>query len=155
MASKDGRELDVDATIARIAAEIEARGTGRPSASVGVALATIQPKMTTEEAQKIAPVMVKLGSWTTYFPISERNYFGANIWRPAQIINGTVLAPGQTFDWWRRDLARDPGPRVRARRRHPAPTTRTPPARSAAACARAPTTLFNAALRAGLQMGAR
>ena len=62
VASKDGRELDLDATVARIASEIEARGTGRPSANVGVALATIQPKMTTEEAQKIAPVMVKLGT---------------------------------------------------------------------------------------------
>ena len=44
--------------------------------------------------------MTRLGSWQTYFPISERNYFGANIWLPAQIINGTVLKPGQRFEWW-------------------------------------------------------
>ena len=39
--------------------------------------------------------MTLLGTWTTWFPISDHNYYGANIWIPAQIINGTVLAPGQ------------------------------------------------------------
>ena len=154
VASKDGRALDDDATVARIAAEIEARGTGRPSANVAVAVATIQPRMTTEEAQKIAPLMVKLGSWTTYFPISERNYFGANIWRPAQIINGTVLAPGETFDWWRAiwpvTPARGFGPGGVIRSNYTDPTG----ALGGGMCSSS-TTLFNAALRAGLQMGAR
>ena len=44
--------------------------------------------------------MVRLGTWRTYFPISERNFWGANIWRPAEIIDGTVLMPGQRFEWW-------------------------------------------------------
>ena len=35
--------------------------------------------------------MTRLGTWKTWFPVSERNYFGANIWLPAQIIDGTVL----------------------------------------------------------------
>jgi vancomycin resistance protein YoaR len=154
VASRDGRELDVEATIARIAAEIEARGTGRPPASVALAVAKVPPKVTTQEAQKIAPLMVMLGSWTTYFPISERNYFGANIWRPAQIINGTVLAPGQTFDWWRAiwpvTPARGFGPGGVIRSDHTDPTG----ALGGGMCSSS-TTLFNAALRAGLQMGAR
>ena len=154
VASRDGRELDVEATIARIAAEIEARGTGRPAANVALAIAKVPPKMTTEEARKIAPLMVKLGSWTTYFPISERNYFGANIWRPAQIIDGTVLAPGQTFDWWRAiwpvTPARGFGPGGVIRSDHTDPTG----ALGGGMCSSS-TTLFNAALRAGLQMGAR
>ena len=154
VASKDGRALDVDATVARIAAEIEARGTGRPSARVAVAVAKTFPKLTTEEAQKIAPVMVKLGSWTTWFPISDRNYFGANIWRPAQIINGTVLAPGETFDWWRAiwpvTPARGFGPGGVIRSNYTDPTG----ALGGGMCSSS-TTLFNAALRAGLKMGAR
>jgi vancomycin resistance protein YoaR len=153
-ASRDGRALDVDATVARIAAEVEARGTGRPAARVAVAATTVAPKLTTEEAQKIAPLMVKLGSWTTYFPISERNYFGANIWRPAQIINGTVIGAGQTFDWWRAiwpvTPARGFGPGGVIRSDHTDPTG----ALGGGMCSSS-TTLFNAALRAGLQMGAR
>ena len=154
VAAKDGRVLDADATVARIAAEIEARGTGRPSARVAVAVAKTLPKLTTEEAQNIAPVMVKLGSWTTWFPISDRNYFGANIWRPAQIINGTVLAPGETFDWWRAiwpvTPARGFGPGGVIRSNYTDPTG----ALGGGMCSSS-TTLFNAALRAGLQMGAR
>jgi vancomycin resistance protein YoaR len=154
VASKDGRALDADATVARIAAEIEARGTGRPSARVAIAVAKTLPKLTTEEAQNIAPVMVKLGSWTTWFPISDRNYFGANIWRPAQIINGTVLAPDETFDWWRAiwpvTPARGFGPGGVIRSNYTDPTG----ALGGGMCSSS-TTLFNAALRAGLQMGAR
>ena len=45
--------------------------------------------------------MKKLSEWTTYFPISERNGFGANIWIPAKLINGYVVAPGATFDFWK------------------------------------------------------
>jgi vancomycin resistance protein YoaR len=98
--------------------------------------------------------MVKLSSWTTYFPISERNYFGANIWRPAQLINGTVLAPGETFDWWKAiwpvTPARGFGPGGIIRSDHTDPTG----ALGGGMCSSS-TTLFNAALRAGLKMGTR
>ena len=62
--------------------------------------------------------MVKLGSWKTWFPVSERNFFGANIWLPARIIDGTVLYPGQTFEWWRAIGTVSAGPWLRTRRLH-------------------------------------
>ncbi len=154
VAGKDGRALDAEATVARIVAELEARSAGGTPTRVAVATAVVAPKLTTEEARKSAPLMVKLGGWTTYFPISNRNYFGANIWRPAQIINGTVLAPGQTFDWWRAiwpvTPARGFGPGGVIRSDHTDPTG----ALGGGMCSSS-TTLYNAALRAGLKMGAR
>ena len=92
--------------------------------------------------------------WKTWFPVSERNFYGANIWLPAKFIDGTVLRPGQTFEWWRAI-----GPVTRARGfglggfiagDHTEPTG----ALGGGMCSSS-TTLFNAAMRAGLQMGAR
>jgi vancomycin resistance protein YoaR len=98
--------------------------------------------------------MYELGGWTTYFPISERNFFGANIWRPAELINGTVLMPGQSFDWWNAiwpvTTARGFGPGGVIKSDHTDPTG----ALGGGMCSSS-TTLFNAALRSGLQMGAR
>jgi vancomycin resistance protein YoaR len=98
--------------------------------------------------------MVALGTWKTWFPISERNYFGANIWLPAKIIDGTVLYPGQRFEWWSAlgpvTPARGFGPGGFIRGNYTDPTG----ALGGGMCSSS-TTLFNAALRAGLQMGAR
>ena len=95
-----------------------------------------------------------LGSWKTWFPISERNYFGANIWQPAAIIDGTVLYPGQRFEWWSAlgpvTSSRGFGPGGFIAGNHTEPTG----AFGGGMCSSS-TTLFNAALRAGLQMGAR
>jgi vancomycin resistance protein YoaR len=99
-------------------------------------------------------VMTKLGTWTTWFTISDRNYFGANIWKPAQYINGTVLRPGQSFDWWNAigpvTSARGFGAGGVIRGSYTDPTG----AMGGGMCSSS-TTLFNAALRAGLRMGAR
>ena len=114
----------------------------------------VAPKLGTSEAAKKAPVMSLLGSWQTWFPISERNYFGANIWVPAQLINGTVLRPGQSFDWWDAiwpvTPARGFGPGGFIASDHTEPTG----ALGGGMCSSS-TTLFNAAMRAGLDMGAR
>ncbi|MHB8891815.1 MAG: VanW family protein [Candidatus Limnocylindrales bacterium] len=154
MAGKDGRQLKVDATVARIAAELEGRSNGDLAAPVRVAYGPLPPELTTEEAARTAPLMVKLGAWTTWFPISERNYFGANIWRPAQIINGTVLMPGKRFEWWSGvgpiTSARGFGPGGVIKSDHTDPTG----ALGGGMCSSS-TTLFNAALRAGLRINAR
>ncbi len=154
IAGHDGRKLATKATAAAIVAELERRAGGEAPKAVKVVIAAQAPKLTTEQATKKAPLMKRLGSWQTYFPISERNHFGANIWLPAQIINGTVLKPGQRFEWWS-----GLGPVTTARGfglggfiagDHTDPTG----AMGGGMCS-ASTTLFNAALRAGLTMGAR
>ncbi len=153
-AAKNGRRLEVDVTAARIIDELMARSRGRPPAPVTAMAVAVAPDLTTDAATQTAPLMTRLGTWTTWFPIGSSNYYGANIWLPAQIINGTVLAPGQTFDWWRAVLpvnaARGFGPGGVIKTDHTEPTG----ALGGGMCSSS-TTLFNAALRAGLRMGAR
>jgi len=156
-AGKDGKQLDVVATSTAIAAALVDRGIVVPVAAmapVTMVMSKVPPKFTTAEALKKAPLMVKLGSWKTWFPISERNYWGANIWLPAKIIDGTVLLPGQSFEWWRAlgsvTSARGFGPGGFIAGDHTEPTG----ALGGGMCSSS-TTLFNAALRAGLQIGSR
>ncbi len=154
IAAVDGLKLDVDATAAAVLGELAARSRGsatRPVASITVAVA---PDVTTAEATRIAPRLRVLGAWKTWFPISNRNSYGANIWRPAEIINGTALAPGATFDWWRAiwpvtpERGFGPGGVIRPDRTDPTG------ALGGGMCSSS-TTLFNAALRAGLQIEER
>ena len=123
-------------------------------APVAVKVARIPPKVTTEEAVRKGPLMQMLGMWKTWFPVSDHNFFGANIWRPAQIIDGTVLYPGQRFEWWSAigpvTPSRGFGPGGFIAGDHTEPTG----ALGGGMCSSS-TTLFNAAMRAGLQMGAR
>ncbi|MEO5885051.1 MAG: VanW family protein, partial [Candidatus Limnocylindrales bacterium] len=84
----------------------------------------------------------------------EKNGFGANIWIPARLINGYVVAPRATFDFW--DAV---GPVTRAKGYKDGGAIingRTEPqgALAGGICS-CSTTLFNAALRAGYEMGAR
>jgi vancomycin resistance protein YoaR len=150
----NGRTLDQTATAKAIAANVSARGTGSAAKPVKVVVAAVQPKVTTAAAQKSGSVMTLLGAWKTWFPISDHNFFGANIWQPAKFIDGTVLAPGQTFEWWSAI-----GPVTRARGfglggfiagDHTEPTG----AMGGGMCSSS-TTLFNAALRAGLKINER
>ena len=151
---KDGRALDTDGMVERITAELEGRTNGDLAAPVTVVTMKVPPALTTEEATATAPLMTRLGTWTTWFPISERNFFGANIWRPAQIISGTVLKPGQRFEWWSAigpvTAARGFGPGGVIRGSYTDPTGAT----GGGMCSSS-TTLFNAALRAGLRINAR
>jgi vancomycin resistance protein YoaR len=134
--------------------ELQARGGGTVSGTVTAAINVTKPRLTTEEARKAAPLMTRISTWTTYFPISERNNFGANIWLPAKFIDGTVVAPGDTFDFWK-----TVGPVSRSRGfglggaiidGHTEPQGAL--AGGICSCS---TTLFNAALRAGMHMEAR
>jgi vancomycin resistance protein YoaR len=61
----------------------------------------VAPKLTTEEATRKAPLMLKVGSWTTYYQVAPHNGMGANITVPARRLNGVVVRPGQVFDFWR------------------------------------------------------
>ena len=155
-AAKDGRQLDAAATAASIAAALggRAQGAAREPAPITAVTAPIAPKVSTADAMKKGPLMVRLGTWKTWFPVNDHNFFGANIWLPAKIIDGTVLQPGERFDWWSAidpvTTARGFGPGGFIAGDHTEPTG----ALGGGMCSSS-TTLFNAALRAGLQMGSR
>lgn len=154
IASRNGRSLDIPLTAARVGELLTARAAGTVAAQVAPKLSITPPSLTTEEAQAVIPKMTKISSWTTYFPISERNHFGANIWIPAMDIDGTVVAPGEEFDFWNAV-----GPISRARGYGDGGAIingKTEPqgALAGGICSNS-TTLFNAVLRAGYEMGAR
>jgi vancomycin resistance protein YoaR len=152
--SKTGYKLDLAATKQQVQDLIDARVAGGTTATLEPAIKVIQPRLTTEEAQAARPKMRKISQWTTYFPIGEKNGFGANIWIPARLINGYVVAPGATFDFWnavgsvtRAKGFRSGGAIINGR-------TEPQGALAGGICS-CSTTLFNAAARAGYKMGAR
>ena len=48
----------------------------------------VAPKLSTDEATKKAPLVLKMGSWTTYYTPSAHNGFAANITIPAHRLDG-------------------------------------------------------------------
>jgi vancomycin resistance protein YoaR len=152
--SKNGYALDVPATAKQIEALLAARAIGSASTEVRPALTVTEPVLTTAEAKAAAPKMKKLSSWTTYFPIWERNGFGATIWSPALIIDGYVVGPREKFDFWK---AVGPVTRAKGYKQGGAIINgkTEPQGALAGGICSCSTTLFNAALRAGYQMDAR
>jgi vancomycin resistance protein YoaR len=154
--AKAGRTLDVPGTVAAVQQLLFDRADiGKdPAAPVVPALAIVQPKLTTEDAAKAAPLMRAISTWTTYYQVGAHNGFAANITIPSMAINGTVVAPGQWFSYWKTvgevSLAKGyklggaiiDGHSVEGK------------SIGGGICSSS-TTLFNAAIRAGLQMGAR
>ncbi len=100
-ASHLGRALDVKATAKVVAAALLARAAGS-AADKPVKVKTMQvaPALSTDEATKKAPLLVKVGSWTTHYQVSAHNGFAANITIPARRLDGLVVKPGQQFDFW-------------------------------------------------------
>jgi vancomycin resistance protein YoaR len=155
-ASFTGRSLDVNATAVAVQAAVVRRGAGgRPIIEpVRAALILKQPKLTTEVAQRSAPLMRRISSWTTYYQSNAHNGFSANISLPALAIDGTVVAPGQWFSFWQTvgevSLAKGYklGGAIVDGRSVEGKTI------GGGICSTS-TTIFNAALRAGFQMGAR
>ncbi len=151
----DGRSLDAAATADLVVAALAARAvpdSGAPP--VAAAVTVTQPAVTTEQATKVAPAMTLISSWTTWYPIYINNGFGANIEIPTRAIDGTVIPAGGVFDFWK-----VVGPVTAAggyKQGGAIIDGRTDPqgAIGGGICS-ASTTIFNAALRAGLQMGAR
>src|SRR5688572_7306162 len=90
--SRLGRALDVKATSTRVVAALTARlegsGADKP---VKVKTMQVAPKLSTDEATKKAPLVLRMGSWTTRYAVSAHNGFAANISIPAHRIDGTVV----------------------------------------------------------------
>ena len=152
--SRTGYKLDLAATHKQVEDLLQARAGGAATTALAPTLKVLQPALTTAEAVKARSKMRKISEWTTFFPISEKNGFGANIWIPARLINGYVVAPGATFDFWdavgtvtRAKGYRSGGAIINGR-------TEPQGALAGGICS-CSTTLFNAAARAGYEMGAR
>jgi vancomycin resistance protein YoaR len=154
IAAVDGREVDVAATQEALLAALEQRGGGAPVASLALAVNVTEPALTTEEAEEALPRMQLISSWTTYYVPGDGNGFGNNINIPARDIDGRNLAPGETFSFWN-----SIGPVTVERGYHYGGVIIG--GRSVAGGAigggicSTSTTIFNAALRAGLEMGIR
>jgi vancomycin resistance protein YoaR len=149
-----GRQLNVQATSDAVYAALVGRADGPPMSTVQLSIASIDPNFTTAQAIALAPKVKNISGWTTGFTPSERNYFGANIVLPAQKINGTVVPAGAKFSFWDTvgsllDLE-GIGPGGVIIRGHTNPTG----ALGGGICS-CSTTLWNAAMRAGLEMANR
>lgn len=151
-ASSAGRALDVEATVDSIVSILDGRAAGAaPPATVKVSTKAVGPELTTGEATKRAPLVERIGSWTTYYQVSARNGFAANITVPARRLDGIVIKPGETFEFWGRlgEVSFRTGYRLGAA----IIGGRTVEGRAlAGGICSVSTTLFNAAARGGLQI---
>jgi vancomycin resistance protein YoaR len=149
-----GRGLNVDATVDAIVDALHRRGTGGNVPAAILSASFVEPTLTTAAATEILPDLVSLSSWTTWYVSSDGNGYGANISIPAMDLDGMVILPGQEFDFWR-----DIGP-VTFERGYTYGGAiiggrSTGGVALAGGICSTSTTLFNTALRAGLQMGDR
>jgi vancomycin resistance protein YoaR len=152
--SRRGYTIDVPATVTRIQTLLDTRTAGPTGPTLKPALTPVHPSLTTEQAIAVRPKMRKISEWTTFFPITVKNGFGANIWIPALTIDGYVVGPREEFSFWK---AVGPVSRANGYKQGGAIINgRTEPqgALAGGICS-CSTTLFNAALRAGFEMGAR
>jgi vancomycin resistance protein YoaR len=154
-ASRLGRSVDKAATSDAVAAALAARAQGTGTeAKVKVTTKLVAPKLSTDEAKRKAPLMVKLGTWTTRYQVAAHNGFGANITVPARKLDGVVVQPGALFDFWGRlgEVSFRTGYRLGGAivGGHSVEGK----ALAGGICA-ASTTLFNAAARSGLQIVSR
>jgi len=151
--SAEGRAAEVGPTTDGIMASLNSRANGSPTPGAPLALAAVAPTFTTADAEAIAPRVSKISEWTTNYVPGPLNGDGVNIRIPTSIINGYVVEPGARFDF-----LEVIGPIT------------SPPYTSGAAIRNGrtimdgvlgggmcscSTTVFNAAMRAGLEMNAR
>jgi vancomycin resistance protein YoaR len=149
--SRTGRALDVEATYANVAAALEAAPPARGPKPVDLVIRTLQPAFTDADAAALVGPLQKLSAWTVKYVPSERNYYGANIRIPTSALDGYVLNPGESFAFWdavgevSRARGYGPGGVIRNGRTDPTGAL----AGGICSCS---TTLFNAAVRAGLEI---
>jgi vancomycin resistance protein YoaR len=152
--SREGRAIDVESSSDSILAALQARADGTSPTGVSLAIVPVAPTFTTAQAQQLASSVEMVSKWTTRFLPGVSNGDGKNISIPTSIIDGWVLQPGETFDF-----LRDIGPITEERGYRLGGAiingrTREEGALGGGMCS-CSTTIFNAALRAGLDMGAR
>jgi vancomycin resistance protein YoaR len=152
--SQDGRKVDVQATASAVLGALRERAGGATLGSLAMVVDATEPALTTAEAEAVRPQMQMISSWTTYYVPGESNGFGANINIPAVDIDGHNLAPGEWFSFWDAvgpvtfERGYTYGGAIINGRSQPTG------ALAGGICSTS-TTVFNAALRAGLEMGDR
>jgi vancomycin resistance protein YoaR len=98
--SADGQATDVETTTDSIMAALQARASGATAPdTVQLALGSVAPEFTTSDAQAISSKVTLIGTWTTHYIAGPLNGGGVNIQIPTSIINGYVVEPGQLFDF--------------------------------------------------------
>ena len=155
VAGKDGRALDVAGSVTLVQALLAQRAAGVASTTpLTPAVATTAPNLSTAAATSAAPQMRQISTWTTHYIVGAHNGDSANITIPAMAINGTVVAPGAVFDFWKTvgvvSLAKGYKLGGAIINGHSVEGKTI----GGGICSTS-TTLFNAALRAGLETGAR
>ncbi len=149
-----GYEVDATGSADAIYNALLGRANGTPSAQLTLAVTATVPDFTTEEAQSLVARVKLIGSWTTHYVPSPLNNGGQNIRRPAELINGTVVQPGAEFSF-----VGVAGPITTANGYGSGAAiihgkTKAEGVLGGGLCS-ASTTAFNAALRAGFELGAR
>ncbi len=155
IAGKDGRSLDVASSLGLIQTLLDQRAAGVASPNpISPVILAISPNLTTAAATSAAPQMRAISSWTTYYSPGAHNGNSANITIPAMAIDGTIVASGATFNFWKTvgEVSLAKGYKLGGAiiNGHSVEGKTI----GGGICSTS-TTLFNAALRAGLQMGAR
>ncbi len=147
-----GRTLDVDATTRNVLVHLAAleRGETAPQPQ----MVTIVVPTQVDKSGKTVVNLSQVGAWTVRFVPGISNGDGANIRLPAQYIDGTIVTPGEQFSFWKGvgPVTFDRGFKMGGviQGGHSNYTG----AIGGGICS-ASTTLFNAALRAGLQIDER
>jgi vancomycin resistance protein YoaR len=149
-----GRDLDVPATVSAMVDALERRGAGAEIPSLALAATVVEPPLTTAAATELLPNLIRLSTWTTRYVPSSGNGFGANISIPAMDIDKMVIMPGEDFDFWR-DIGPVTFERGFAYGGAIIDGRSTGDQAIGGGICSTSTTIFNTALRAGLQMGER
>ncbi|MDH4334923.1 MAG: VanW family protein, partial [Chloroflexota bacterium] len=153
-AAVDGRSLNLTRTALAVMDALNERADGASVLKVEPVYDLVPAMLTTEAAEAAAPRLERISTWTTNYTSGIGNFYSANISIPAQDLNGLVLAPGEWFDFWERI-----GPVTEARGYGYGGAIiggrSTPNGVLAGGICSTSTTLFNAAMRGGLEMGER
>ena len=154
IAGLDGRELEVQRAVTDLEAALAGRAAGASLPELSLPVVLTEPALTTAAAQEALPQMQLVSSWTTNYVPNDGNGFGANISIGAWDLDGYNIAPGEWFSFWGGigpvTLERGykyGGAIINGRS--------VPNGALAGGICSTSTTLFNAAMRFGLEIGER
>jgi len=155
-AGVEARQLEVDKSLSALTDLLTSRldDPDTTPATMALAVTLTPPAFSTKEATQALERMQVISSWTTYFVPGPGNFNGLNISIPAAAVDGHVVLPGETFDFWQaigevsEAAGYGPGGAIIDGR------SVANGALAGGICSTS-TTLFNTALRGGFEMGER